>query len=279
MSRRRDDNTQEALELFLDTISNMFGGILFIALAVVVLLQFSVPSPAAVEAEEIVVDAAALRAEVDALREVIQQRTDTVSQGEPGERALLEAALQVERDSSRRIENLSEAITPGIESDRVKLFDTERQRGELQRQLQEAQARLAEALARPPQRLRVAKFRPTGKREVPWMLSAGRLTAVLGPDGAVNRKALEIDVTDQSARPRQGSGMLIEKTELTQAELTRRLRSLDPSKDYVALAVWPDAFEEAALVRDTLIDLGFEYGLVFVPEGQGVPFNAAGGVQ
>ena len=42
MSRRRSpDETEDALELFLDAMSNMFGGVVFIAVAVVVLLQFT----------------------------------------------------------------------------------------------------------------------------------------------------------------------------------------------------------------------------------------------
>lgn len=301
MSRRRHEEPGDALELFLDAISNMFGGVLFIALAVVVLLQFSVALPAddaAPSATDAPPDTApdappdapaireALRVEVAALEAFLAgDSTEQSATGDdPQEHARVVGQLAEGRHALQEMRDAEARLREAVAAQREELAGLTARRTAAERSLAEAQRRLREAEGQPPQRVRAARFRGSDKREVPWLLRTGRLTPafVYGADGTergVNRAALLLDAETSTARPRPGRGTAVTAAADTQARLTEMLRVFDPGRDYIAVAVWPDSFEEARVVRDALIDLGFDYGLHFVAAGGGVPFNATGGVQ
>lgn len=297
MSRRsRSREDEDALELFLDAMSNMFGGVVFIAVAVVVLLQFTVrPSPTTADGlDEAPIDEAtpriaAVRAEIEALEGVLAAAggaVDPSSETRP-ERVRYDTLLASREAARAEVEHLeAEAARRRVELENVRRVNEAAQLDQEQSQsaLAQARAALEEARRRPPQRLRVPRFQQTTKQEFPVLLRAGRLVTVFraGPGGVttqLNRAALFIDPEDQTVRGKDRAGLTLGGGAEARALLLERLKPLDPARHYVAIAVWPDSFDEAALLRDTLIDLGFEYGLNFVPKGQGVPFKAASGVQ
>ena len=286
MSRFRRDNTDDALELFLDAISNAFGGILFIALAVVILLQFTTPTPTDAEVSEPVASApqasAELEAEIASLESLMTELVDQpVKEGRDED--FHERAEKVKEQVKKAAEEL-DALEAQREAAELALKESDRRLALLGKELLEVEAALRDAQRRPPDRVRAERFRETAKVEVPVMLKAGRLVEVMefGADGAargVNKAALRIDVSAQRAEPAPGAGVLVAAGEPGKRQATAVLARFDPGRHYVAIAVWPDSFAAAALLRDAAIDMGFDFGLTPIPAGQGVPFGAASGVQ
>ncbi|MEM1445591.1 MAG: hypothetical protein AAGF84_06010 [Planctomycetota bacterium] len=278
--RRRFNRESEddALDLFLDAISNVFGGILFIALAVVVLLQFTVPKPAE-DVELVEVQTAAATSNSDPLEAI---RASDLTQDEievATQHAVLIERLDEQREQLRRLQSIQTQQQTTLEQASDQLRETQRQHDALRRELLEAQQTLDALRTRPTQRVRAARFRPSAKAEVPLMVAAGRVLRPMNADGSVDSSAVRIDSPKQTARPNPQAGTPIPDGAAGDAALTRLLASLDPQRHYLNAAVWPDGFDAARRLRDTAIDLGFEFTLTPIPEGQGVPFNAASGVQ
>ncbi len=286
MSRYRSDNTEDALDLFLDAISNAFGGILFIALAVVILLQFTVPMPTEVEASEPVVtasqDSAGLDSEIASLESLLAGFADQPVE-KSGDEVFFEHADLLKNQVKRTTEELDAlearqaAASLALKEDRAHL-------SLLGEELLEVEAALKEAQRRPPDRVRAERFRETAKIEVPVMLKAGRLVEVLkfaadGSAAGANTAALRIDASAQRTEPAPGAGALVAAGEPGKQQVTAVLAGFDPERHYLAIAVWPDSFAAAALLRDVAIEMGFDFGLTPIPGGQGVPFGAASGVQ
>ncbi|MEM1098320.1 MAG: hypothetical protein AAGH92_05975 [Planctomycetota bacterium] len=275
MRRRRPDFQDDALDLFLDAISNVFGGILFIALAVVVLLQFTVPMPAQPETVVAEVPAVFLPADLEAL--LAEAQTEDL---EPTEQLTrLREAIAVQREALPQRQAAHEAAQREAKQAADQVREAERLAAEQQEALVEARDTLEALRRRPTQRVRAARFRPSAKQEVPLMVADQRIVRPLNDAGNVDRAALTLDADAQTARPAPGAGIPIPTGAAGDAAVTRLLASLNPQTHYLNAAVWPTGFDAARQLRDAAIDLGFEFTLTPVPDGQGVPFNAASGVQ
>lgn len=283
MRRRTGSFDDDSLDLFLDAISNVFGGILFIALAVVVLLQFTVPQvPLAVP------DAGGTPAQSEAAAPVLPESLDAAlsaaaSSSPNRERAeedqrLREALLAVlaERETLERL--FAEQAREAAATETRRLEEASRE-AELERALQAAQEELQRLEQRPTQRVRAARFRPTAKAEVPLMVLGNRVVRPIGPDGALDLPALRLDEAEQTARPALGAGRAILDGREGDAALAGLLAGLDANAQFLNIAVWPSGFAAARRLRDAAIELGFEFTLTPLPEGEGVPFRAAAGVQ
>ncbi len=285
MSRRRNPESDDALELFLDAISNAFGGVVFIAIVVVILLQFSTATPVQTEVladPALVVSqltAEELEAEIATLEALVAEQgatDDTGTRPEP----------RPPRDTDVLEQELAELREVLQETRRaVQVLESERrqeaeQLALLHEQLLEVQEQV-EATPQPPtEHRRVGRFRQTDKREVPVMVhDGGRLLPVLGAGGGIDTASLVVDAASQSARPRPGAGVWVTDDAAGRRQVAVFLGGRDPARDFIAIAVWPDSFEAATRLRDAAIEMGFDYGLTPVPTGAGVPFNAAAGVQ
>ncbi|MEM9752061.1 MAG: hypothetical protein AAF916_01600 [Planctomycetota bacterium] len=275
MRRRRPDFQDDALDLFLDAISNVFGGILFIALAVVVLLQFTVPTPAQPETVAAEVPSVSLPADLAAL--LAEEQNEDFESTEQLTR--LREAIAVQREALIKVQADLNAAQRDAQQSADQLREAERLTAEQQRTLAEARDTLEALRRRPTQRVRAARFRPSAKQEVPLMVSGHRIVRPLTDTGDVERASLQLDADAQTARPAPGAGVPIPTGPAGDAAVTRLLASLNPQTHYLNAAVWPTGFDAARRLRDAAIDLGFEFTLTPVPNGQGVPFNAASGVQ
>lgn len=282
MRRRRRAEDHDALDLLLDAISNVFGGILFIALAVVILLQFTVPRPNEAEPDTPASPPASTleAARMDQLLAALESDAGVSGSGLREEHAVLREALDdlLERSAGLAA---SQAEAESMAAERAEaLISAQRRHEELLRSLAEAEQALEDASSRPTTRVRVGRFQPTGKAEVPLMVSAGRVVRVLrAASSEVNGEALRIDAASSTARPKPGVGIEILPGPAGERRLIELVASLDPGRQYLNVAVWPDGFDAARRLRDTAIALGFEFTLTPIRAGSGVPFNAASGVQ
>lgn len=50
--------------------------------------------------------------------------------------------------------------------------------------------------------------------------------------------------------------------------LVARLKAFNPHEHYLAVIVWEDSFEACQEFKNVMVDLGFEYRLILLPEGE-----------
>ena len=302
MARKKTGGiASDAFGLFLDTICNAFGGIIFISLLVCIMLQLSakaVVAPARPD-EDLRTELARLTEEIGDLqlriraqRRNIESMKATLPDREVVDRytrlADEDRRLEVEnrrlRDRLRRIEAEVTAAKDRLE--RLKRANTE-QAKEHER-LKEAVRRVR---AEQGATLRLPRFHRTEKQQVAVLISGGRLAFAQrydagGRPGAVNAADVQ-PLRDaggklRGMRPRPGRGVAVSTPEDLRARLGPQFARFTPApaggrqqKDchYFNVVVWPDSFRQFEILRDWLIEKGFGYGLVLVEAGKEVPIG------
>ncbi len=261
MRRRRATTELGSLDLLLDTICNTFGGIIFLAILVAVLLQFSgsahqsvaktTPSSASdALAEEI----AAARRAIARQDQLIASLDRTTSSAPAGDIAQLK-------------KQLAEATEPL----------------RLREQLSSLETRLSNEAAARTRETRLPMLHATTKTEVPIFLKAHRLTVLVKSDAA--RSVNDADIIQQrsssgqrSVGPRPGAGIALTADSVPKDQIAAALAGFDPAKEYLAVFLWDDSFDTFAALRTLMVEKGFEYRLVPLPEEvTAIPEGASSG--
>lgn len=276
MPRHASTDPSESLELFLDTISNVFGGVLFVAMLVVLMLQVT-PEERTREASS---GANVTQDLTQALEQLEAQRVDAALRAELESIVQRQEALQAEV-AARQVE--AEARRKREADAAAELV---RLRSEMERERQALAAQeqaLAAAQAKRDGVVRLPRFRTTAKQEVPLLVAGGRVATLFNydPSGrvvAVNEADVEVTDDRRRVRPREGQGLAV--TPAFAEQVARQITAgLLPQRHFIGLGVYEDAFAEGAALRDAIVALGFEYGLVLLPRDATVAIGAEGGVQ
>jgi hypothetical protein len=288
MSRRRAARAQDSLELLLDTICNTFGGVLFIAILVILLLQQTSPNSAPpveteitpAELQMLAIRWESVAGELSRLRENRRSQQTVVDSVAPADlRAQLEERreltaqqdeLQTELDTllARRADLTIEIEEQTSENEvvRRKAVEADERRDREQSLLDDdRQARMQEI------RLPVVRSRP-GKQEIGLIMRYGRLYVWHKYGPGYRRHGLNTDdfvviSTDDDelkVRPKPTRGTLVDASPESQAAVTEVLKRFDPRSCYLAVIVRPDSYGEFRHVRDAAIQLGLEYRLIAV---------------
>lgn len=274
MRRRSSTDPNDALELFLDAISNVFGGVLFVALLVVLMLQMTSKAPAPSEAAEAPDVAEQLRALEAAARDA-----DAAAAAELQALTARQAELQAAIDEALRRTKAAQQRQAEL---RAALRETAEQMAEARDAARGAEEALHAAKAERDGLVRLPEFHSSPKQEAPWLIAHGRVAPLLQYDAEgnpVGTNTAVIQVHDGgrvSLKPNAGRPLNPDNAQTVARDLTR---GLSPGRHFVSLAVWEDSFTEAAALRDALVAAGFEYGLVLLQAGETVPTGAQGGVQ
>ncbi|TWU00454.1 hypothetical protein Pla108_14050 [Botrimarina colliarenosi] len=288
--RRNASDDNESLDLLLDAISNTFGGVLFIAVLVVILLQFtgetqtndaSISEPP--EAPEVV---ERRQQALELLQRQVERQNAMVSAF--GNQQQIEIAKQIAALASEA-ESLSQRL--GVEADSDQQRELRRQRLESTVDAVRAQSTLnalrreVEALQQQEARsAKLPRMRKTVKSEFPMIVTHDRLYWLYEPrrGGSLGAPrweqfepapdqanpgvaSVQLPIDDGSlvvATPKRNSGMLLLDEATVKKGLGGVLRSLDASKVYLAIAVWEDSFDSFGSLRNAVVDLGFEYRLM-----------------
>jgi len=288
--RRPRAKPVDSLELLLDTICNTFGGVLFIAILVSLLLQLSgseeTTTPeetvSAQEFEELAERLEALNAELASLRDVSESQGQLVAQFAPeATRALiaqkntLEAANNELREQieQQRIENAKTHAR--IEQGRSEIAAAEQA---LEMEKQKA-AELAEQIEQSRQarteELRMPVVHSAGlRRSVGLIVRFGRMYVWHRYDQFGNREGLNTDefvvIEDSLGRvttmPNPTAGIPLD-SDTAEAAILSRLSQFSPRSTYVEIVLRPDSFGHFRTLRNALIRRGFEYRLLLVEEG------------
>ena len=308
MRRRR--NTVEAsdsLDLLLDTICNTFGGVLFMAM-LICLLSGGPAKPKRPEAEaaarERLRQLEALerreRSEAGADERLARARRDLAAAEAnvarwaetlelPPERATA-LVVQLSNESNRVREALAAGeVVASLSGEaaelREKLAAAEEQLRQSRQKLTAVERAAEAARERAKTTLRVPTARETDKRQAVVFVSGGRMYAGIYPDDSYRRGVpLFRGTANNGGRDSLGPGDLPDKlgspvvadAAAARAALAeQRVTGLDPQRDFVMFAVWPDSHEAFRLLRDAAGEKGLGYGLLLMDAGAAVTFGDA----
>jgi hypothetical protein len=172
--------------------------------------------------------------------------------------------------TATRTENLQQAA-----SDQGQATQVADALAALDKALSEARQRLAavdqELAAEKKMRSRpthLPRKQQTTKTQVAYLLrDGGRLYAYhkSGPGGRLERDTADTQVlasgTERRIVPAPGGGVAIDARGDASGVVAKKLASWDPRRNFITVFVWPDSFEHYFVMRQHLLERGFEYQL------------------
>ena len=265
------DNGEDSLELLLDTICNVFGGVIFIAMLVALLVNTpGVVQNVAETAADLSLPSQAmqLRQEAQSLHAAVLDAKSAVELLASDEAVhTLERAAELRRElaaAQARAEQLRSWL------DRVRQLDPQRLERAAQA-LHDAEQAVAAAetlQAQTPQQKffkgRLPQERSTQKRQVSLLVQGGRIYWIdYGTSKTANLPGRDDDVIIEllgqvlEVRPKAGRGFPIDDV----VAATNILNHLDPRNDVFTLFVASDSVAAFRYYRDQLTQRGYQYGL------------------
>jgi len=289
MKRRRE--SASSLELLLDTICNTFGGVLFLAILVCVMLR-GAPRlktlAASPSAESVAMQSrlAALAGERDVLQASLRQRMRLQNRFSD---AATEAAWQERETLNARLAGMLRARDEVLQAtSKLEQAAAAAEVASAEKELATAAAEAANArralqveVAARTQVARLPREHFTAKREIGMVIRFGRLYQWVKYDAYGLQDGLNTDefvIVEERAgemvtMPKPYSGVPIVPDQVP--NLRAKLAKLDPTTRYVALAIWGDSFVQFPLLKSLLVERGLEYRLLPVAEGD--PIFSQGG--
>ena len=299
MARRRSAK-QDSLELLLDTICNTFGGVLFIAILVVLLLQQTGAGPAAptstsktlsaVEMVDLTNRFEELTSELTRLRENHESQHAVVQTFATTEiRELLAERVEVTQKQNELQQEVDQLLINRAEL-AVKVEELTRENEAIPGQLQDARAReqqlsakLDELMQSNSQELRLPVLEVSHRPVIGMIMKYGRLY-LWNLSNSVTREGLnhehfvavgteKKDVLITIPHPLRG--VELDESPQCRDNVRKLLAHISPKTFDLAIVVRPDSFHEFRYLRDTIVDLGFKYYLYPISDGE--PIYDAGG--
>lgn len=298
MNRNEPDST--SLDLLLDTITNTFGGVLFVTILVVLQLRTgqminevrSANEPAAHSINALHEELSRKKDEVDLLKQVAGAQRRAISQLSMGDaqeslRQVIEFRARLQELDAERVRSLAAIEQEARKAEQLdsQLADR-RSRIELEKQRQEQleQDITREKLVR-TRTAELPTLRETAKREFPVIVKFGRLYAPysLDPVSLERTRHLEEfvligkenEITRLTPNPLQG--IPLDSSESAEDMLGRLWDQFPKEAFYVCGAVWDDSFSEFPALKKALVERGIEYRLIPTKEGDMVQEGNVGG--
>lgn len=280
MSRRRRDDSEESLDLLLDTITNAFGGIVFMAILLAVLVQNDTSQPTQAQSSSARLQAiesqrtyqrlvSDLRSARDSTEHLEQRLADVPND--------LFVQLETLRELKQEIETLGAAqrevqeLEQQLETQATEVVssseDLSQQAADLQGDIEELEQRLSQEREKRTTMADLPQLRRTTKLPVSILLRRGRFVEVWESPGNINPSLEQTDLaipdlTHEGIDYRVGlrSGFAAEDI----AAIERLCQRIDGSNYYVAFAIWEDSFAEFRAIQKLLVEHQVEYQLVFM---------------
>ena len=295
MKRRK--SAESSLELLLDTICNTFGGVLFVAILIVVMLRMTSKSRVDSGAARVSETEQALleerQAELQDTLASLRRAVDRLGLATPlREIAQAESLDQLERKKARRRELFEQrlATLSSLAERQASINQTTQELDEINQRQERAEQKsqslrqdLTRQIAASSQEVNYSRLHHTNKHEIQVELRYGRFYVWhrYGPDG--NRLGLNTDeyvvlgesTTEIRTTPIPSAGTLVAETPEAITALRARLKGFAPNRDCIGIVVYPESYEQFAVVKKVLVQLGFEYRLI--PAKDGDKFQDRGG--
>ncbi len=293
---RRKNGSSDSLDLLLDTICNTFGGVLFIAMLVIILLNMSGKKAASVPAaEEARAKMAAAQSaltqaqsELDRLRRASAEQAKLVTQfADPRIKSLLtdvtssqSVATATAATNAANLQSAAEKqdTINQIASDLAAL---EAALAHAQKQLAAVESQLKQERELRTRTVNLPKQKQTTKDQVAFLLQGGKLYGYMriGASGNPEQDGRDTRIItvgkETFLEPLAGGGANVNPAGDTSGAIRQKFQGWDPARHFIAVAVWPDSFEHFSAVRQVLVERGFEYQLLPLPDGSRVPITDA----
>lgn len=284
-------NAADGLELLLDTICNTFGGVLFIAILVVILLN--------VTSEEVAQEPATkdqqtrlrqLQAELDASEGELARLEQAAAlrnaiEGEIGSaeiknllRQIAQLETRIAHTTKKKNRNLQELANLTQDANRraeaAKDFQKElrqlkAQQIKVESQLEAEKSKKVTSLGLPKQRL-------STKVQAGFMLQGGRLRTCTKSSGEIDLSEclIEEDGGVQYVVPRPATGVALDPTGQDRHPILQRLAPFDAANRYVFVVVYEDSFAHFETMRAVLEEEGYEYNVLLLQAEEKAPLHS-----
>lgn len=283
MRRKRSQNSDDSLDMLLDTITNTFGGIVFLAMLIVILLGSSRPS-----SPDPSLEAAfqSIRSQIETLQ---QQKAELEQLQTAGK--IVSSLVEVDADPqsiakakslAQQHSQLQEQLHQQV-SARLQLAERIRQSAEqahardletanLETKFESLSAEVDKEIKSRSREIDLPKERPTSKQQFVILVQNSKVFELDGepqvPGMQINSRDFEscsrndaIVVLDAGPyRIRSAGGMPMSD----ENDLRRALNRVNNSRVYVTVAIWEDSYEHFSGLRKIFKDLKLEYQLILM---------------
>jgi hypothetical protein len=289
--KRRTSPEFDSLELLLDTICNTFGGILFLAVLVIILVHRagdSLDREATAQSDLPVAstlprDLEQRKAELQSLERAFQEYRTTLAgleaeQAATQARRVLNLRHEVADVTSRRVEYLQRIANLNEE-----ISESEQQRQSIssglalaRKDAQSLKEQLASERRNRTRTVNLPMLRQTAKREFPLILRFGHLYFPFAAETGLATRKSNLDdfvILDDigpviRVTPKPYAGLPVNDRDQLLDLLRRRINSLDNGSVYLGIGVWEDSFDQFQLLKEVIVKLGYEYRLVPTAAGE-----------
>ncbi len=292
--RRRSSINASSLDLFLDTICNAFGGIIFLSILIAVLakMQDSRQSPSSSNEnipqsevdefsrrlKELQSDRRRIVATIDSL-EKLRIGSDQIEVVELKEQISLATRKldQAIAEQSRVSFKLSEV--------QVQVTNRRQESADLVEKLEAAQAAyldkakaVDDALDSRVQKTELPSVRATNKGNLLFAMRYGKLYLISDPiSGNYNVTHAIVTKTPFSTnvKPRRETGWEL-SVAADVSQLEAALANEPPQNTFLSVAVWPDSFKEFARLKENCLRLGYDYQLLPLNDVESISIGSGG---
>lgn len=286
--RRRKKNNDESLDLLLDTICNVFGGIIFIAMLVAILTssQSEMIHDDSLSAEilldeESSIDLKIIQNRIEILKSSIsstQNILDDVGGDKANQAAQALRSLHEAKDRAKtRVENLESWLSEFDETLKDKKLQSESERDALEINIDTLEKELEQLIEASKIDARLPIARKTRLQQLIFAIKGGRLCWI--PAGS-NWDRFEADFPNQVAIQEVVGGLRVDPITAKGSRIPENIEASDvfkvltekshASKDFFDLYVWPDSVASARIFRNALVEHGFAYQLHTVPQNDSI---------
>ncbi len=277
MSRQEIDNT--SFDLFLDTICNTFGGVVFLAILLAILIQTraivkdperrreEAPSPA--EVRELMAQLDAANAKYDAITTALERLppTETSNVNDQykklvSERETLEAQIETTiREQASRTKSLGAQL--------VKNAELAKQNAEIPEELKKAEAKvgekdesLKEVVSKRQTTLRLPREKASSASSLLVLLKSSRFYLAMTP----STTARTFNDEHVKTEPTVGGGVIVNPRsgrgwEMTDKQVAETIKSAKARGHVVTIAVWPNSYAEFAVLKKEMVENQVSYQL------------------
>ena len=279
MSRSSSTIQDGSLELLLDTICNTFGGIVFISMLVVVLLNMSGETASsqppteesALELQQLTAELEAAQARLRTLHQATRQRDDTFQKLVSKDqlimaRKLVEAeALRAARvEETATIAKMTADHQNSVNTISQNLDERKKELESLNRQLQVQSVSMRQEVESRSQNVTPPKLEELpNHRSIGLILKGGRLTALtrISASGVETRNSQELSVSIEDGtefvETKSGAGVAVALDKSTKAQIQSALSQFSPDRHVLKIWIWPDSFAHYQVIQEVLAESRF----------------------
>jgi hypothetical protein len=292
MKRKRNRIDSSSLDLFLDTICNAFGGIMFLALVVAIQISIrgdvkirketepqidtSMPTPSS---ESLHIARTQLEQAIVIQEDRIQATSDPEIRDLQTKVSNLEQFLSEENEKYASMKRMLDAFSAQQEESEQRMKELDERLVNAKQGLQSTEKGVEATVESKATKLELPRVRSSNKIAIFFAMRYGKLYLVLDPktrDEFVQHVTLK--PVDQAllVTVKLAEGWRLSRPE-DQLELIHRLTQVEASSYLVSVAVWPDSYGEFKKFRELLIQRNFDYSLLpFSKDDQMVIMTGSG---